>query len=121
MQIDIKNVFNNIFWIIIFKELWDVGGLLVSIGFFTKLFMMFIFSFTTNTGNMKKRSPLLNHFQAQNNVTPLRGLLFSLAHYWALFKIITWALSSIFPSLIDDSHIVGPMNKIINAFDHLLT
>jgi len=27
----------------------------------------------------------------------------------------------VFPSLIDDIHIMGPMNKIIFTFDHLLT
>jgi hypothetical protein len=52
---------------------------------------------------------------------PLRGFLFALAHYWALLATITWALSRVFPSLVDDTHIVGPLSKIILAFDHLST
>jgi hypothetical protein len=38
MQVNVENVFNNIFWTIIFKELQDVRGLLVNIIPFTKLF-----------------------------------------------------------------------------------
>jgi hypothetical protein len=38
MQVDVKNVFNNIFWTTIFRELYDVKGPLVSIVPFTKLF-----------------------------------------------------------------------------------
>jgi hypothetical protein len=52
---------------------------------------------------------------------PLRGLLFVLAHYQTFLKIIMRAPSYIFPSLMDDIHIVGPMSEIIHAFDHLLT
>jgi hypothetical protein len=32
-----------------------------------------------------------------------------------------WAPIWVFPSLADDTHIVGPMNEIIRAFDHLST
>ncbi len=49
---------------------------------------------------------------------PLRGPLFALAHYQNLLKSITWAPSYVFPSLVADTHIVGPMNEITRAFDH---
>jgi hypothetical protein len=32
-----------------------------------------------------------------------------------------WAPNCVFPSLTDDTHIVGPMSEIIRTFDHLLT
>ncbi len=38
MQIDVENVFNNVFQAVIFKELLDVRGLLSNIIFFTMLF-----------------------------------------------------------------------------------
>ncbi len=38
MQIDIENAFNNIFQAVIFKDVWDVGGPLVSIIPFIELF-----------------------------------------------------------------------------------
>jgi hypothetical protein len=32
-----------------------------------------------------------------------------------------WILSYVFPSLVDDTHIVGPMSEITHAFNHLST
>ncbi len=51
----------------------------------------------------------------------LKDSLFALAHYQALLKTIAQAPNYVFPSLMDDTHIVGPMNEITYAFDHLLT
>jgi len=71
MQIDVNNVFNNIFRAIIFKELQEAEGPLASIVLFTKLFYGAHFFFTTSTSSMSLRgSPLLNHLQAQGKVTP---------------------------------------------------
>jgi len=52
---------------------------------------------------------------------PLGGLLFDLAHYQTFLKTIVWAPNYVYPSLMDDIHIVGPMNEITHAFDHLST
>ncbi len=56
-------------------------------------------------------SPLLSHFQAQGRVTPTRfficfGPLLSFArdHHTGP--------NYVFPSLTDDTHIMGPMNEI---------
>jgi hypothetical protein len=38
-------------------------------------FIVFIFLFTTNMGNMKRGSPLLNHLQAQGRVTLKRSFI----------------------------------------------
>jgi hypothetical protein len=52
---------------------------------------------------------------------PLKSHLFALAHYQILLKTIAWAPNYVFPSVMDDTHIVGPMSEIIRAFDHLST
>jgi hypothetical protein len=52
---------------------------------------------------------------------PLGGSLFALAYYQALLKTITQVPNCVFPSLANDTHIVGPMSKVVLAFDHLLT
>ncbi len=52
---------------------------------------------------------------------PLGDLLFVFTHYRTLLKTIMWAPNYVFPSLVDDTHIVGPMSEITCAFDHLLT
>ncbi len=61
MQVNIKNAFNNVFQTIIFKELQDAKGPLASI-LLPSCFMVFILIFITSMGNMRKESPLFNHF-----------------------------------------------------------
>jgi hypothetical protein len=96
-------------------------GFLANIVPFTKLFYGVHFLFTSNMGSMKRGSSLLNHFQAQGKGGPLGGPLFALAHYRAFLKTITQAPKCVFPSLVDDTHIVGTMNEVVLAFNHLLT
>ncbi len=52
---------------------------------------------------------------------PLGSPLFALAHYWTLLKTIAWTPIYVFPSLVDDTHIVCLLNEIISTFDHLWT
>jgi hypothetical protein len=52
---------------------------------------------------------------------PLKGPLFVLAHYQILLKTIAQTPNYVFPSLVDNTHIVGPMSEIVPVFDHLLT
>jgi hypothetical protein len=52
---------------------------------------------------------------------PLGGLLFALAHYQALLKTTVQAPNCVFPSLVGDTHIVGPMSEVVPSFDHLFT
>jgi hypothetical protein len=52
---------------------------------------------------------------------PLGSHLLALAHYQTLLKTIVQAPIRVFPSLITDIHIMGPMNKFFFTFDHLLT
>ncbi len=54
-------------------------------------------------------------------MTPLKDRLFILAHDRALLKTIARAPSCVFPSLVDGTHIVGPMKEITLTFDHLST
>jgi hypothetical protein len=69
MHVEVKNAFNSIFQTIIFRELCDARGPLVSIVPFTKLFMVFIFLFSISMGDMWKGSPFLSFLQAQGRVT----------------------------------------------------
>jgi hypothetical protein len=44
---------------------------------------------------------------------PLKGHLFTPAHYQELLETIAQAPNFVFPSLTYDTHIMGPMNKIV--------
>jgi hypothetical protein len=49
----------------------------------------------------------------------LGGLLFALAHYGAFLKTTAWAPNYVFPSLMDNTHIVGFTSQIIlKPFSH---
>jgi hypothetical protein len=52
---------------------------------------------------------------------PLKGPLFTLAHYPTFLQTIAQAPSYVFPSLVDNTHIMGPMSELSCAFDHLST
>jgi len=64
---------------------------------------------------------IIESFLSTNQGDPLGGFLFTLAHYRTLLETITWAPNYVFPSLTNDTHIVGPMSEIIRTFDHLST
>ncbi len=64
---------------------------------------------------------IIESFPSMRQGGPLGIPLFVLAHYWAFLKTIMWAPNCVFPSIANDTHIVGPMYEIICAFDHLLT
>ncbi len=58
-QINVKNIFSNIFWVLknyeMPRDLWRTLSPLLG------CFVVFILLFITSMGNMKKRSPLLSH------------------------------------------------------------
>jgi len=55
MQVDIENVFNNVFQVVIFKKLQDVRGPLATIVSFTMLFYgAHSFFIIINMGSMKE-------------------------------------------------------------------
>ncbi len=49
----------------------------------------------------------------------VRGHLFVLAYYWTFLKTIAQAPNCVFLSLVNNTHIVGPMNELSYTFDHL--
>jgi hypothetical protein len=46
------------------------------------------------------------------------GALFVLAHFTALHSIASHFPSCLFPSIIDDSHIIGPSSIASTAYEH---
>jgi hypothetical protein len=93
----------------------------VSIVPFTKLFYDVHSSLYYQHGWHAEKVTIIGLFSNTKQGDPLRGILFDLAHYQAFLKTIMWAPSYIFPSLMDNTHIMGPMIEITYVFDHLLT
>jgi len=108
-------------FLITFLELCDVGGLLVSIVPFTILFYGAHYSFYYKHGQHVEGVTIIESSSGIRHGDPLGDLLFALAHYQILLETIAWTPSCVFPSLTNDTHIVGPMHEITHTFDHLST
>jgi hypothetical protein len=51
---------------------------------------------------------------------PLGGALFVLAHFRALHFIVSHFTSCLFPSIIDDTHIIGPLSIVSSIYEHFM-
>jgi hypothetical protein len=74
-------------------------------------FMVFIFLFITNMGNMNKGFIVIKSSSGMRQGDPLNAPLFAFSHYWALVETIAWTPNFVFASLMDDNNIVGLMNE----------
>ncbi|KAL2643240.1 hypothetical protein R1flu_010827 [Riccia fluitans] len=119
LQFDIRNAFNTISQEALFCELR------VATGSLDQLFP-FVHSFYA------RRSPLyFSHCSCEDEVSllssesgtcqgdPLGGALFALAHLHALRIVASKHSLCLFPSLADDTHIVGPFEAVVPAFHAL--
>ncbi|KAL2613061.1 hypothetical protein R1flu_024753 [Riccia fluitans] len=119
LQVDIQNAFNIVSWEAFFCELH------VAIGFLDQLFP-FVHSLYA------PRSPLyFSHCFREDEISlflsesstrqgdPLGGILFALAHLRALRTVASEHPLCLFPSLADDTHIVGPLEAVVPAFHTL--
>ncbi len=83
------------------------------------LFYGFHFSFYYQHGQHEEGVTIIESSSGTRKGYFLWSNIFALAHYQALLKTIVQTFSYVFPSLVDDTHIVGPMNEIISVFDLL--
>jgi hypothetical protein len=121
-QLHVANIFNSMSKGVIFQELRVVGGNIIQ-------FIPFVYAFYAF------ESPLFyNHHNHEDNITivilsimgtrqggPLGGALFVLAHFRALCFIINHFFSYVFPSIVDDTHIIGPPSIISSPYEHFQT
>ncbi len=52
---------------------------------------------------------------------PLGGALFALAHFKALCSIINHFPSYLFPSIVNDTHIISPLSVVSYVYEHFQT
>jgi hypothetical protein len=49
---------------------------------------------------------------------PLGGALCALAHFGVLHSTTSYLSSLLFPSIVDDTHIIGPLSIVSFAYEH---
>jgi hypothetical protein len=80
---------------------------------FTKLFYGVHSSFYYQHRQHEEGVTIIESISSMRQGDPLRGPLFSLAHYRALLKTMVRTLGCVFPSMVNDIHIVDPMSEIV--------
>jgi hypothetical protein len=121
MQVDVENTFNNISQVVICRKLCDVDGPLADIVPFSILFYGAHSSLYYQHGWHVEGVTIIESSSCIRWGDPLEGPLFVLAHYWTLLETIAWAHNYVFPSLANDTRIMGLMSEITHVFNHLLT
>jgi hypothetical protein len=98
MQVNVENIFNNVFRTTIFRELCDVEGPLVNIILFTKLFYGAYSFLYYEHGRHVEGVTFIESFLGMRQGDPLGGLLFIFAHYRTFIEIIARTTNYVFPS-----------------------
>jgi hypothetical protein len=103
------------------ESCWVAKGILASIVPFTMSFYGAHSSFYYQHGWHVEGVTIIESSSSTRHGDTLGGPLFALAHYWTFLKTIVQTSNCIFPSLLNNTHIIRPINEIIHAIDHLLT
>ncbi|KAL2629302.1 hypothetical protein R1flu_013988 [Riccia fluitans] len=118
-EVDIQNVFNTVSREALFHELRAATGSLDQffpfVHFFYARCLPLYFSHCSREDEVSLFSSELGTRQGD----PLGGALFALAHLRALRTMALEHPLCMFPSLADDTHIVGPSEVVLPAFHSL--
>jgi hypothetical protein len=117
----VANAFNSLLREVVFQELHVIGGDIIQpIPFVCAFYAL--------------KSPLFySHYNCESDVIVipfameirqgdfLGGTLFVLAHFTALHSTISHFPSFLFPSIVDDTHIIGPPSIVSFVYEHFQT
>ncbi len=120
MQVNVENAFNNISQIVIKRstrchETFSKHCPLYQVVLWCSFF------FLLPTWTTWKGITIIESSLGTRRGDPLGGILCALAHYKTFLETITRAPSCVFPSLVNNTHIMGPVSEVVFAFDHLST
>ena len=141
IQVDVMNAFNTINRTAIFEELRDAGGILAGLFPFVRTFYgestpLFFSSSQPgvecadgvegemwgDTGGVFEGGMVeLESATGTRQGDPLGGVLFALGHQQALRATAAAFPDCAFPSVADDTHVVGPPARVVEAFSHFVS
>ncbi len=123
-KLDVANVFNLVLRRVIFQELCVAsGGIMQLIPFIRAFYAFYAFEYLL----------FYNHHNHEGDVivipfamgiclnNPLEWALYALTHFRVLNFIANHFPSCLFPSIIDDTHITGPLFIVSCAYEHFQT
>jgi len=106
---------------VIFEELCATNGGIIQIIPFVCTFYAFEFPLFYNHYNREGDVIVIPYAMGPHQGDPLGRALFILAHLKALHYIVSCFPSCLFPSIIDDTHIISPPSIILSAYEHFQT
>jgi hypothetical protein len=109
LQLDVMNVFNLVSKGVIFQEFHALGGFIIQLIPFVHAFYEFesplFYSHHNHDGDVMVIPSAMGTRQGD----PSRGALFALAHLRALKFTASHFPSCLFPSIVNDIHIIDPL------------
>ncbi|KAL2612314.1 hypothetical protein R1flu_024006 [Riccia fluitans] len=118
-EVDIRNAFNTVSHEALFYELHAAIGSLDQLFPFVRSFYAHCLSLYISHCSRKDEVSLLLSKSCTCQGDPLGGTLFALAHLRAFRIVASDNTICLFPSLADDTHIVGPPEAVMVAFHAL--
>jgi len=106
---------------VIFQELRVVGGNIIQFIPFVHAFYAFECPLFYNHNNHESNIIVIPSIMGIRQGGPLGRALFVLAHFRALCSIANRFPSYVFPSIVDDTHIINPPSIVSSPYEHFQT
>ncbi len=100
---------------VIFQELRAIGEDIMQLIIFVCVFYAFDFPMFYSHHNRESNVIVIPFTMGTYQNDPLGRALFTLTHFKALHFIASHFLSCLFPSIVDDSHIIGVIDAKLNT------
>jgi hypothetical protein len=118
-QLDVANTFNSVSRGVIFQELCVANGDIIQFIPFVHAFYAFEYPMFYSHHNREGNVIVIPFTMGTCQSDLLGGALFALAHFKVLCSIVNCFLFCLFPSIVDDTHIIGPLSIVSFAYEHL--
>jgi hypothetical protein len=121
LNLNVANVFNLVLKGVIFHKLHATCGDIIQFIPFVHAFYAFEYPLFYNHHNCDGNVTIIPSTMGIHQGDPLGGALFTLVHFKALRSIVSNFSSYLFPSIVHDTHIIGPPSIVSFAYEHFQT
>jgi len=111
-KLNLANAFNLVSRKVIFQKLPIANGNIIHLIPIVCAFYAFEYPMFYNYHNCESNVIVIPPTMGTRQGEPLGKTLFALAHFKALHSTINCFLSYLFPSIVDDIHIIGPLSIV---------
>ncbi len=118
LQLDMANAFNLVSRGVIFQELHAASGDIIQFFPFVRSFYAFESPLFYSHHNCDGDVIVIPSAMGTCQGDPLGGALFALIHLKALHSTSSHFPSFLFPSIINDIHIIGPPSIVSSMYEH---